>query len=198
MEVGSSISYVPLLPQRKDPQEDFDYNDPRYNPLLRLVAARTPRIYHCTPARKFLTTSWLLSWFSPQLVSELVCTELVSQLVPPFTGPLYNLVVLSWISSGFPSLYQLSCPMLDQLGRPLTVLAWNPPQSALLSALIQSAISALIQLASELLHYSSSSPLLLQVHNPAGEPSMKICKVWDELEYFRMRPVLSPPKRSNE
>ncbi|KZV37709.1 GABA transporter 1-like [Dorcoceras hygrometricum] len=63
-------------------------------------------------------------------------------------------------------------PLLDQLGRPLTVPTWTTPQSALLYALNQSAISALFQLAAELLHFSSSSSLPLQI---------------------RMRPVLSRP-----
>ncbi|KZV23903.1 DTW domain-containing family protein [Dorcoceras hygrometricum] len=99
-------------------------------------------------------------------------------------GVLCDLVILCWTSSGIPSLYQLSCPMLDQLGRPLTVLAWisyivpartsphyssfghplldrlgrpltvpswTTRQSALLSALNQSAISALFQLAAWML-----------------------------------------------
>ncbi|KZV58239.1 hypothetical protein F511_34861 [Dorcoceras hygrometricum] len=108
--------------------------------------------------------------------------------IPPPNDPnldvLCDLVVLCWTSSGFLSLYQLSCPLLDQLRRPLTVLAWisstvparasphcsnfghplldqlvrpltiptwTTPQSALLSALNQSTISALFQLAARLL-----------------------------------------------
>ncbi|KZV54010.1 hypothetical protein F511_38269 [Dorcoceras hygrometricum] len=43
---------LPFFRHGKDPLEDFDYNDPRCNPLLRPAAARTPSIYHCTPARK--------------------------------------------------------------------------------------------------------------------------------------------------
>ncbi|KZV18473.1 dynein alpha chain, flagellar outer arm [Dorcoceras hygrometricum] len=39
-------------------------------------------------------------------------------------GVFCDLVVLCWTSSSVPSLYQLSCPLLDQLGRPLNVLAW--------------------------------------------------------------------------
>ncbi|KZV37806.1 hypothetical protein F511_26838 [Dorcoceras hygrometricum] len=43
MEVRSSISYVsPSSAIGKDPLEDFDCSDPRYNPLLRPAAARTP------------------------------------------------------------------------------------------------------------------------------------------------------------
>ncbi|KZV41455.1 hypothetical protein F511_36012 [Dorcoceras hygrometricum] len=91
-------------------------------------------------------------------------------------GVLCDLVILCWTSSGVSSLYQLRCPLLDHLGRPLTVLAWisstvparasphcsnfghplldqlgrpltvptwTTPQSVLLSACNQSAISAL-------------------------------------------------------
>ncbi|KZV56602.1 F-box/LRR-repeat protein-like [Dorcoceras hygrometricum] len=43
---------LPFFHNGKDPFEDFDYNNPRCNPLLRPVAARTPSIYHCTPALK--------------------------------------------------------------------------------------------------------------------------------------------------
>ncbi|KZV58757.1 hypothetical protein F511_24584 [Dorcoceras hygrometricum] len=46
---GSSelnLLYLPSFRNRKDPLEDFDYNDPRCNPLLRPVAARTPSINH--------------------------------------------------------------------------------------------------------------------------------------------------------
>ncbi|KZV43876.1 hypothetical protein F511_15175 [Dorcoceras hygrometricum] len=39
---------LPFFRNEKDPLEDFDYNDPRYNPLLRSAAARTPIIYHRT------------------------------------------------------------------------------------------------------------------------------------------------------
>ncbi|KZV52780.1 hypothetical protein F511_37323 [Dorcoceras hygrometricum] len=47
-----NILHLPLFRHGKDPLEEFDYNDPRCNPLLRPAAARTPSIYHCTPARK--------------------------------------------------------------------------------------------------------------------------------------------------
>ncbi|KZV52536.1 Tetratricopeptide repeat-like superfamily protein isoform 1 [Dorcoceras hygrometricum] len=74
---------------------------------------------------------------------------------------------------------ELSCPMLDQLGRPLAVPTWTIPQSALLSALNQSAIGALFQLAAELLHFSSSSSLqsLYQLASISGS-------------YVCLRPVL--------
>ncbi|KZV43027.1 hypothetical protein F511_41467 [Dorcoceras hygrometricum] len=49
---------LPFFRNGKDPLEDFDYNDPRCNPLLRPAAARTPSIYHCTPARKLHVTNF--------------------------------------------------------------------------------------------------------------------------------------------
>ncbi|KZV23596.1 hypothetical protein F511_12731 [Dorcoceras hygrometricum] len=65
MEVRSSISYgLPFFRHGKDPLEEFDYNDPRCNPLLRPAPARTPSIYHCTPARKLHVTNF--TSFTPQ------------------------------------------------------------------------------------------------------------------------------------
>ncbi|KZV26442.1 UDP-glucuronate:xylan alpha-glucuronosyltransferase 3 [Dorcoceras hygrometricum] len=40
-----NILHLPFFHHGKDPLEDFDYNDPRCNPLLRPAAARTPSFY---------------------------------------------------------------------------------------------------------------------------------------------------------
>ncbi|KZV48852.1 glutamate receptor 3.6-like [Dorcoceras hygrometricum] len=53
--VGSHTTQTPTL---KDPLEDFDYSDPRYNPTLRPAAARTPS-HHCTSARKLRASNSL-------------------------------------------------------------------------------------------------------------------------------------------
>ncbi|KZV53545.1 tyrosine-protein kinase Lck-like [Dorcoceras hygrometricum] len=52
-----NLLHLPFFRHGKDPLEDFDYNDPRCNPLLRPAAAITPSIYHCTPTpgRFFIT-----------------------------------------------------------------------------------------------------------------------------------------------
>ncbi|KZV54385.1 hypothetical protein F511_27880 [Dorcoceras hygrometricum] len=56
-----ALSYVShFFRHRKDPIEVFDYNDPRCNPLLRSAAARTPSIYHCTPAHNLIYLTWAL------------------------------------------------------------------------------------------------------------------------------------------
>ncbi|KZV55833.1 hypothetical protein F511_06682 [Dorcoceras hygrometricum] len=61
MEVRSSISYIfPSFAIGKNPLEDFDCSDPRYNPLLRPAAARTPSNHHCTPVRKLRVSNSLL------------------------------------------------------------------------------------------------------------------------------------------
>ncbi|KZV14396.1 DEAD-box ATP-dependent RNA helicase 37-like [Dorcoceras hygrometricum] len=66
----------------------------------------------------------------------------------------HPLNVLAWISSTVPARASPHCssfghPLLDQLERPLTVPTWTTPQSTLLSALNQSAISVLFQLAAD-------------------------------------------------
>ncbi|KZV57352.1 hypothetical protein F511_37966 [Dorcoceras hygrometricum] len=42
VQFGSNSPTSPLLRNGKDPLEDFDYNDPRRNPLPRPAVARTP------------------------------------------------------------------------------------------------------------------------------------------------------------
>ncbi|KZV15640.1 hypothetical protein F511_38640 [Dorcoceras hygrometricum] len=75
---------------------------------------------------------------------------------------LYYLIILFWTSSGVRLLYQLSCPLLDQLGRPLTILAWiSSTVPARASPYCSSFGHPLLdQLAAELLNFSSYSSLL--------------------------------------
>ncbi|KZV30512.1 hypothetical protein F511_18824 [Dorcoceras hygrometricum] len=53
-------------------------------------------------------------------------------------------------------------------------------------------------LVEEIPFVSNSGIRAHQVHNPTGKPNLKFCKVPDKLADFRIRPVLSPPKRPNE
>ncbi|KZV56835.1 hypothetical protein F511_20075 [Dorcoceras hygrometricum] len=68
MEVQSSISYISSSSIiGKDPLEDFDCSGPRYNPLLRPAAARTPSNHHYTPAHKLRVSNSLLYCLSERL-----------------------------------------------------------------------------------------------------------------------------------
>ncbi|KZV17625.1 hypothetical protein F511_16981 [Dorcoceras hygrometricum] len=123
---------LPFFRHGKDPLEDFDYNDPCCNPLLRPAAARTPSIYHCTPARKLsgltltslLATELVFCELFSQLIFELVCTELVAQL-DSISEPARRLKV----RLGDQLMNQLDVPCTsgskvpNQLGRPFTVPA---------------------------------------------------------------------------
>ncbi|KZV53497.1 hypothetical protein F511_44211 [Dorcoceras hygrometricum] len=58
-----NLLHLPFFHNGKDPLEDFDYNDPRCNPLLRPVAARTPsnttahQLASCMCLTRFFTAS---------------------------------------------------------------------------------------------------------------------------------------------
>ncbi|KZV50366.1 Retinol dehydrogenase [Dorcoceras hygrometricum] len=114
---------LPFFRNAKDPLEDFDYNDPRCNPLLRPVAARTPShtTAHQPSCCVCLTHFFTASLNSRMLVNVGACEidSLVNQLGVPCT-------------SGSKLLYQLGRPRTVparylrpvQLRRPLIVSIW--------------------------------------------------------------------------
>ncbi|KZV56932.1 hypothetical protein F511_26915 [Dorcoceras hygrometricum] len=65
---GAESPMSPLIPQREDPLEGFDYNDPRCNPLLRSAAARTPS-NHRTLSSQVLCLISLLYCLTPVLLA---------------------------------------------------------------------------------------------------------------------------------
>ncbi|KZV19152.1 hypothetical protein F511_10043 [Dorcoceras hygrometricum] len=189
---GSSelnLLHLSFFSNGKDPLEDFDYNDPHCNPLLRSTTARTPsnttahQLASCVCLTHFFIVSLgcLLRSSCPfldQLGRTLTVPAKLSYARPAWSSPYCSsLDILYCTSSGIPSLFQLWTSSIGPARA-------SPYCSNLDYFSICTAISALFQLAA----------MLLQCFIQFGSITVSArfhCR-------FLMRPVLSPPKRSNE
>ncbi|KZV56710.1 protein LONGIFOLIA 1 [Dorcoceras hygrometricum] len=157
---GSSelnLLHLPFFRNGKDPLEDFDYNDPRCNPLLGPAATRTPSN---TTAHQPASCVCLTHFFYTSLNSPFADFEYENCVIDVDKDEanqfeliqcnLYNtwcsnfFVRLSWLLQAaaldhncsklillfvtqiffyVELLHQLGSPLLNHLGRPLTVLA---------------------------------------------------------------------------